>query len=268
MAAVAALLLVKLFQKLSKQSKLIQDQQQKIIVLTKELGEQGNRISIRGKELNEQNNKIDALVKELGEANNKIGTLRKELGWQEKKTDVLSEELECHCNKIKDLGKELDELKGCSVANAKCTIQKLMELKASSTNVKIDGIKEFLGSSESKKSREFECYGLTWLLTLTTTYVKGSGEQLSVFLYLANAGSLNHFPDWSVDVTFDLKLLFSNRDNPNNDILKTANHVFRKGVESGVEEWTQFVSVGTLNSHYIKQDAIEFALQFKSLKIE
>ena len=253
MAAVAALLLTKLFQKLSKLTKQIQDQNNQIGVLNRQIGEQDNQISVLSKELGDQGNKTGVLGKALGDLKDETGVHDKALGDLKEETGVLAV--------------ALDELKQNSGIIAKSTIQQLIKFDKSSATIRFDGIESFLSSDETETS-EFHCSGLSWILTLTTTYVKGSGEQLSVFLNHNNTDFLGHFSDWSADVTFDLKLLRSSRAEANSDIKKTASHVFKKGEESGFEEWTQFVSVESLKQYYIMGDAIEFEVEFQSLKFE
>lgn len=134
---------------------------------------------------------------------------------------------------------------------------------------KLGGLLDFLDSDERRRcSKPIRCNGLSWHLLFKHIAVSGCKRHLGVYLChdITELFGYN-FHHWSANVTFALKLV--NHDQEKSSKTEETSHVFEKNsVHCRCFGLPRFISDSDLYSGFVKQDAIDFEVQFKGMEVD
>ena len=200
-------------------------------------------------DLKEKYNQTSALIDDLKTTN---GALVKEM-------DDLKE-------KYNQTSALVEDLKVKNAAEAKSMVKQLAKGFKGNTTTRFGGIRNYLDASGKRKAGEsFSLNGLSWHLLFERS---SDGRFLAVHLCHDFTDFFGHtFRDWSAAVTFDLTLV-NHDDKAKSKTLNFSNRVYEKNVQYHCWGSGRFVRISDLYGGFIKDDALEFEVQIKSVDLD
>ena len=164
------------------------------------------------------------------------------------------------------LTKEIDGIKETNRAQAEYRREQLAKDSERNTTIQLRDVRKFLDSHEKEKLGEsFRCSGLSWHLYFEK-FSSWMENQLLVYVCHDKTDFFGYrFGDWSVSATFDLTMV-NHGDKEKSKTLHFSN-VFEKNSQYHCYG-ELFGAISDLYDGFVRDDAIDFKLQFNSLQLK